>query len=355
MNSRIKNIYARLEREGLDGLIVSLPANISYLTAFTSRDAYLLVSKPGNFYFTDSRYTEEAKSNLKNIARIKKINGSVFKIIAQTLNNLELKRAGFEERYLPFAEHKKIEEELRGSADLIPTHSWIEELRQIKSQDEIEKIMKAIQITSLALKFAKKIITPGKREIEIAAELERFIRVNGAYGNAFDIIIAAGENSAFPHHRASRRQIKNNEPVLVDIGVDYDGYKSDLTRVFFLGKITSTFKRTYDIVLKAQQRAFEAIRPGVSVNKVDRAARQYIGQKGFGRFFGHGLGHGIGLEVHEEPHISSKNTHRLTKDTVFTVEPAIYLPGRFGIRIEDVILVTEGGIKVLSGTLDKST
>ncbi|MDP2943722.1 MAG: Xaa-Pro peptidase family protein [Candidatus Omnitrophota bacterium] len=355
MNSRIKNIYLKLEQEGLDGLIVSLPANISYLTEFASRDAYLLVSKPGNFYFTDSRYTEEAKSHIKNIARIKKVNGSVFKIIAQTLSNLGLKRVGFEERYLPFAEHKKIEEELKGSADLIPTHSWIEELRQVKTREEIGKIRKATQITALALQFAKKIISPGKKEIEIAAELERFIRVKGAQGNAFDIIIAAGENSAFPHHKTSQRKIKNNEPVLVDIGVDYYGYKSDLTRVFFLGKITSTFKRTYDTVLKAQQQAFEAIRPGVSIDKVDRAARQYISQKGFGRFFGHGLGHGIGLEVHEEPHISSKNTHRLTKAMVFTVEPAIYLPGRFGIRIEDVVLVTQGGIKVLSGNLDKST
>lgn len=354
MNLRIKNIYAKLEQKNLDGLIISSPPNISYLTEFPSRDSYLLVSKKGNIYITDSRYTEEAKKNLKKIARVKKVNGSVFKIITDALKNLRLKRVGFEERYLPFGEYEKIREELNKAIDLIPTHSLVEELRQIKSQSELEKIEKAIQITILSLKFAEKIISSGRKELEVAAELERFIRYNGASSTAFDIIVASGHNSSFPHHITSQRKIKNNEPVLVDIGVDYLGYKSDLTRVFFLGKITSIFKRTYDIVLKAQGRAIKAIRPGIPIKRIDDAARLYITRKGYGRFFGHSLGHGIGLEVHEEPHISSKNNNRLVEGMVFTVEPAIYLPGRFGIRIEDVVLVRREGVEVLSDDLDKS-
>lgn len=354
MNQEIKNIYTRLERENLDGLILSSPANISYLTKFTSRDSYLIVSKKENIYITDSRYLEEAKKNIKKVATIKKFDGSVFKIIADTLHNLGLRHVGFEERYLAFGEYKKIKEKLNKTIDLIPTHSLVEDLRKIKSHLELEKIKKAIWITSLAFKFIEEFISAGRKEIEVAGETERFIRYNGASNSAFDIIVASGANSSFPHHITSQRRLENNESVLVDIGVDYLGYKSNLTRVFFLGKITSIFKRTYDIVLKAQERAIEAIRPGISIKRIDGAARQYISQKGFGHFFGHGLGHGIGLEVHEEPHISSKNNHRLTKGMVFTVEPAIYLPGRFGVRIEDVVLVTERGVEVLSANLDKS-
>jgi len=354
MNLPLRNIFLKLKQEKLDGLIVSLPANISYLTNFISRDAYFLVSKKRNVYFTDSRYTEEARLGLFGAATVKKFNGSVFKLIADTLQELKLKRVGFEERYLPFAEHKKIREELAKKIELIPTHSLIEGLRKIKSELELEKIAKAAEITILALKFIRKFIRPGKKEIEVAAEIERFIRYNDALGTAFEIIVAAGANASFPHHRTSERRIKNHEPVLIDVGVDYLGYKSDLTRVFFLGKITSIFKRTYDIVLAAQARAIAAIRPGVAINKIDRLARQYIAENGYGAFFGHGLGHGIGLEVHEEPHLCAKNNQRLAKGMVFTVEPAIYLPRRFGIRIEDMVLVTREGAKVLSDDLDKS-
>ena len=353
MNSRIKHIYGKLERKNLDGLILCSPSNISYLTESISRDAYLVVSKKVNTYITDSRYTEEAKRNLDKKFAIKKINGCVFKIITDVCQNLRLKRIGFEERYLPFGEYKKIREELSKTVDLIPTHSVVEESRQIKSPEELEKIKKATQITILALKFIRSFISPGRREIEVAAELERFIRYNGACASSFDIIVASGPNSSFPHHITSQRKIKNNEPVLVDIGVDYFGYKSDLTRVFFLGKITSVIRRTYDIVRRAQDRAIRKIKPNVFINKIDAAARQYITRKGYGGFFGHNLGHGVGLEVHEEPHISSKENSKLEAGMVFTIEPAIYLPNKFGIRLEDMVLVTKEGAEILSDNLNK--
>ncbi len=353
VNLRIQKIYAKLRQDNLDGLILSSPANISYLTNFTSRDSYFLISKKPNIYFTDSRYAQEAKKGLKGLALITKINGSVFKIIADTCVDLGLKRIGFEERYLAFAEHKKIKEELNNRGDLIPTYGLVEELREIKTAEELEKIKKAIQITIKAFKFIKNFIVPGKKEIEVAAELERFIRYCGAESSAFDIIIASGTNSSFPHHLTSQRKIKNNEPILIDMGVDYMGYKSDLTRVFFLGKINPAVKRIYDIVCKAQDKAIKEIKPAVQINKIDAAARQYITQKGYGGFFGHNTGHGIGLEVHEEPRISSKVEGILKPDMVFTVEPAIYLPNKFGIRLEDIILVTKKGSNVLSGALDK--
>src|SRR3989338_8488230 len=214
--------------------------------------------------------------------------------------------------------------------DLIPAYGPVEELRQIKTAEELEKIKKAIQITIKAFKFIKDFISPGKKEIEVAGELERFIRYSGARSSAFDIIVASGPNSSFPHHLTSQRKLKNNEHVLVDLGVEYLGYKSDLTRVFFLGKISSTVSKIYDTVRKAQDKAIKNIKPAVQINKIDTAARQYITQKGYGGFFGHNLGHGIGLEVHEEPRISGREDNRLKAGMVFTIEPAIYLPNKFG-------------------------
>ena len=353
MSLHIKDISLKLEKASLDGFLLSSPPNISYLTEFSSRDAYLLISKKENFYLTDSRYTEEAKKNLSKAFTIKKINGSVFKSIADLCRSLRLSRVAFEERHLPYAEYAKIKENLGKAIDFIPTHGLVEELRQIKQPEELQKIRKATQITLAALKFIENLLVPGKKEIEIAAELECFIRYNHARSSAFDIIVASGPNSSFPHHITGQRKIKNNEPVLIDLGVDYLGYKSDLTRVFFLGKITSTFRRTYDIVARAKDLAIRKIKPAVSIKAVDIAARQYITQKGYGRFFGHNLGHGLGLEVHEEPHISGSENSRLKPGMVFTVEPAIYLTGQFGIRIEDMVLVTKKGVQVLSGAFYK--
>ncbi|MCX5701943.1 MAG: aminopeptidase P family protein [Candidatus Omnitrophica bacterium] len=352
VSRRLQRIYTKLEQAGLDSLIVSFPANISYLADYRIRDSYLIVSKKANIFITDFRYIEEAKRNIK-IALIRKMNGSVFKLIADACLDLSFRRIGFEERHLPFAEYKKLNEEFNKKADLIPTFGLVEELREIKSPQELGKIKEAVAINIKAFKFIHGLIGCGIREIEIAAELERFIRYNGASSSAFDIIVASGPNSSFPHHITSSRKVKNNEPVLIDCGVDYLGYKSDLTRVFFSGRITSTIRSVYDIVLKSQDRAIKEIKAAVNIDKIDRVARQYIAQREYGGFFGHNLGHGIGLEVHEAPHISAKEKSKLKAGMVFTVEPAVYLPGRFGIRIEDMVLVREEGVELLSGNLDK--
>jgi len=351
-DSPLKKIYLELEKLKLDCLLVSSAANISYLTQTRSRDAYLIVSKSKNIYITDFRYIEETKKNLTGFC-IKKIESSVFKTIADTCKGMQFYRVGFEDRYLAFAEYTKIKEEMDYCVELIPTHNIVEDLRQLKTQEELEKIKFAAIIAIQAFNFIKDSISPGKKEVEIAADLERFMRYNGAYSSSFDIIVASGPNSSFPHHVTSERKIRNNEPVLIDLGVDYLGYKSDLTRVFFLGKISSSCKRIYNIVLQAQKRAIKAIKPAVNINKIDAAARQFIASQGFGGFFGHNLGHGIGLEVHEAPHVSSKETNKLLPGMVFTVEPAIYLPGKFGIRIEDMCLITKKGVEVISGSLNK--
>ncbi|MFH0855172.1 MAG: Xaa-Pro peptidase family protein [Candidatus Omnitrophota bacterium] len=353
MRPRIKNFLNRLKQENLDGFIVSSPANISYLSEFVSSDAYLLVSNKENIYFTDFRYAEEVRLKLKAVAGLKKINGSAFSLIADTCLKLGLGRIGFEQRHMPYAEYKRIKELLKPKAYFVPTHNLIENLRQLKGPDEIAKIREAARITGLGLDFIKGFIKPGLKEIEIAGELERFIRYNGASGAAFDIIVASGPDSAFAHHKPGQRRAQKDEPVLIDIGVDYSGYKSDLTRVFFLDKINGLTRSIYSLVLKAQSKAIEKIKPGMEIARIDALARNYISGKGYAKYFGHSLGHGIGLEIHEAPLVSAGNNGILIPGMVFTVEPAVYLPGKFGIRIEDMVLVTKQGCEVLSGSINK--
>jgi len=353
MNLRIKNIYSKLKAGKLNAILISSPANISYLTGYPSRDSYFLISKKCNIYFTDSRYTQEAKKNLKHLSRIVTIDHAAFRTIAASCRHLLLKRIGFEERNTSYAEFSHISKELKSHAKLLPVHGFVESAREIKTPDEIAKIKTATQITVKALKYIAGLIKPGIREIEIAAELERFIRYNGGHGSAFNIIVASGPNSSYPHHITSRRIIRNREPVLIDLGTDYHGYKSDLTRVFFLGRINVLARRIYDIILKANNLAISAVKPGVPIKDIDAIARGYIAKYGYAEFFGHGLGHGIGLTVHEAPNISAKVNTCLQPGMVFTIEPAIYLPGKFGIRIEDTVLVNKKGREVLSGSLDK--
>jgi Xaa-Pro aminopeptidase len=352
MNPRIKKVCLKLKEEGLDGLLLSSSANISYLTGYPSRDSYLLITPQKKVYITDFRYLQEARIRLKGYS-FSQTKGDFPKVIAGISNKLGLGRIGFEERDMAFADYRKIKQGLAKTCGFIPVAGVVEKLREVKSSIELASIRKAVQITVKALQFAADFISPGKKEIEVAGELERFIRYCGGRSSAFDIIVASGPNSSFPHHLTSQRRIGNNEPVLLDIGVEYSGYKSDLTRVFFLGKINLLARKIYDIVLGAQEAAIKRIKPGIFINKIDTAARQYISKRGYGGFFGHSLGHGIGLSVHEAPNISSRASCELKAGMVFTLEPAIYLPGKLGIRLEDMVLVTKKGVEVISGALHK--
>ncbi|MFH1678677.1 MAG: Xaa-Pro peptidase family protein [Candidatus Omnitrophota bacterium] len=351
MISRLEKLHTILEKKHLDGILISHQPNIAYLTNCFSSDSYLLITTREKIFITDSRYYQQARQSLKGFdAALNK--ESIFNTIAKLSLKIKIKRLGFEAGNLNFAQYKEIKK-LIHPIHFIATHSLIEELRTIKEPAEMDKIKEAVKITILALRYARDIIRPGRSEIEIAAELERFIRYKGVRTTSFDTIVAAGENSSFPHHLTSNRKIKKNEPLLIDIGVDYKGYKSDLTRTFFLGKIPFKFKSIYNIVRQAQILAIKKVKPGVKISDIDKSARQYISKNGYGGFFGHSLGHGTGLEIHEKPYISARNKGILQEGMVFTVEPAIYLPRKFGIRIEDNIWVSKKGCEVLSANLDK--
>ena len=229
----------------------------------------------------------------------------------------------------------------------------VEGSRLIKDETEISLIRDSVAILENAVLYFESMLKPGLSENDLASRTEYFIRAASGEWASFEIIVASGPNSAFPHARPGDRIIKPNDMVLLDLGVSYDGYKSDLTRVFFLGRINDKQKKIYGIVKEAQRRSIKAVKPGAKISKIDGIARGFITDKGFGGRFSHSLGHGIGLEVHESPSISSRNHAEIKPGMVFTIEPAVYLPGWGGIRIEDMVLVTKKGFEVLTDDIDK--
>lgn len=340
--------YHKLREKKLDGFLVSSASNLFYFTHFSNPDAYGLFSLKGNSYLTDPRYKEQSQAKLGKEFSLIITDGSIFSALARECFRLGLKRIGFEERHLPFAEYQKLKELLKKKVNLVPAFGLIEELRKIKNEEELAKIKKAAAITLKALKFIKDFLREGVKEIEVAAELERIIRYLGAEEAAFKIIVAFGKNSSFPHHIPTLKKLSSDDLILIDLGVSFQGYKSDLTRIFFLDKIRILYRKIYDLVLKAQEIAFKKIKSGEKTSAVDLAARNYLASKKYGENFIHGIGHGVGIDVHEEPFLNARNQQVLQEGMVFTVEPAIYLPGQFGIRIEDMVLVTKKGCEILS-------
>lgn len=347
MNKRLINLYDKLKNEQLDAILVSKPANIFYLSGFRSDEGYLLASSKKNFLIVDSRFTLAAKDDAKDTEIITLKNGT-FQTIADLLKQNSFKNIGFESYFLPFEEHSQIAKKLTNIAKLIPTFNLIEDIRKIKDRDEIKLLKKAADIASLTMDYAFKFIKPGLKEQKVAAELEYFMKEKGAERASFEIIVACGKNSAYPHAVSSERKIKSNDMVLIDLGARFCGYNSDLTRMVFLDKITQKHTKSYEIILKAQELAIASLKPGKKISEIDKLARDFIEKNGLGEFFVHGLGHGLGIEVHELPFVNKKNNDYLQEGMVITIEPACYIPDWGGIRIEDTVLITNSDCEVLT-------
>jgi len=351
VTKQLKQLIKELSINNLEALLVTDETNVSYLTGFTSHDSWLLISKQGSYYITDFRYIDEVRSKLKNIY-LQKINGSIFKTVVNLAKKLKVKKLGFESKHLSQAEYVFIKKYLSKSIKFISTFDYVEILRQIKSDEELKKVKQAITLTKQAFAFLKKTIKIGVKESAVEIALSNFLKSKGC-SYAFEPIIASGKNSALPHAPITKKTIAEKEPIVVDIGIDFLGYKSDLTRVYFLGKIPSVVSNIYNIVLEAQEKAINKIKAGVPISEIDRVARNYIKSKGLGKYFGHALGHGVGRNTHEIPSISSKNKSELTAGMIITVEPAVYISNKFGIRLEDMVLVTDNGCEVLSANINK--
>ncbi|MFC1993244.1 M24 family metallopeptidase, partial [Chloroflexota bacterium] len=265
--------------------------------------------------------------------------------------DFDIRALGFEPNNVTFATYRQLTETLKkaqSSLKLAATNGLVESIRTIKEPEEIELITKAVVIADDAFEYIADVIHAGMTEMEVAWEIEKFMREKGSQTIPFDIIVASGPNAALPHARPSLRTISSGEPILIDIGAWCEGYSSDLSRTIWLGAADDKLRGIYDTVLGAQLTALAIIKEGMTGNEADNVARTVIEQAGYGEAFGHGLGHGIGLAPHELPRLGPNSTDRLTDGTVFTVEPGIYLSGWGGVRIEDVAVMEEGKPRVIS-------
>lgn len=328
-----------------DAALIISGTNRLYFTDFISSLGYLLVTRNGSYLFVDSRYEEAAKKQAKNctVVLFRKLADSLGDIIAQNkIKNVLLEGSAF-----TLNEAAYIENILSGAGACAvksgTLDKLISKLRITKTSAEIEKMRSAQRITEDALKSTLRFIKEGVSERDIALELEFRMRKAGAQSVSFDLIVLAGAKTSMPHGVPDSTKVKNGDFLLFDIGATVDGYHSDMTRTYVLGKADSTQKRVYNTVLQAQLNALEAVREGVSCGDVDSAARSYIDQAGFEGLFGHSTGHGVGLEIHEAPTVSPGNSLILRSGMVITVEPGIYIPEKFGVRIEDMVVVSSDG------------
>ena len=348
MNPRLKKLTEDFSRhKNIDALLIVNDSNIRYLTRFPAAESWLLVTHTKAFYITDSRYILEARQGLSGIS-VKQYSQIPCAVLSELCKQYKIKRLGFDERHTSFALWKKLKEFCPRRTKLIGATGLVEALREIKDDEEITRIKTCLKLHFKAIDFAKKVVKPGVTEAKVALQLERFVKSHGAEFS-FSPMIASGPNSCYPHARVSDRVIRNNESVLLDFGIDINGYKSDLTRNFFLGRIAPRVSQVFDAVTLAQREAISLIKPGITAFQVDAQARKVLRKFGLAKYFGHSLGHGVGLDIHEGPRLSCKSTSILEAGNIVTVEPGVYIPNQFGIRVEDMVLVTKEGCEVLSG------
>ena len=335
MNERVERLRESLE----EPLLVSAPANVVYLTGFSSSNAAVLVEPDRVLLFSDFRYAEAARA--VEGAEFVQAARDLYTFLAEQLSG----RVGFEAEVVTYRQHASLH---AGGIELVPRYGLVEALRAVKDEDEIAVIRRAAEITSRALeRFAEEQFT-GRTERDLAWRLDQLFHELGGDGPSFESIVAGGPNGARPHSRPTDRKIEAGETVVVDAGARVGAYNADCTRTFATGPLPDRLQEAYDVCLRAQLAALDAIRPGISGIDADLSAREVIEEAGLGEHFGHGLGHGLGLEVHEAPRLSRESRDTLAERQVVTVEPGIYLEGLGGIRIEDLVVVREGEPEILT-------
>ncbi|WP_432665228.1 Xaa-Pro peptidase family protein [Wukongibacter baidiensis] len=344
MNNKVERFRKSLKENNLNSAIVFKPENRRYLSGFTGTSGYVVITEDKNLFITDFRYTKQASDQCKDFEIVQHTND---RTLYDILNELGLKNMGFEDAFVTVSQYNEFNEKLVG-IELKPLKGTLGKLRTIKEQDEIDEIRKAAEIADKAFEYICGVIKPGITEWEVALELESFMKKKGATATSFDSIVASGIRSSMPHGVASHKVIEDGDFVTLDFGCVYNGYCSDMTRTIVVGKASEKQKEIYNVVLEAQEAALKAIKPGITGYDADKVARDIITEKGYGEYFGHGLGHGVGLEVHESPRLSPLGKDVLEPNMVVTDEPGVYLPDFAGVRIEDLIVVTENGCERLS-------
>ena len=334
----------------IDAALITTPENRRYFTQFPSSDGFLLITRKGSIFYTDSRYIEAAQNKIRccDVCEGK----DVFRQMKDYLNERNLRSIALEASGITVAQFSRLKDnENLKDFELICDNALdtaISIFRQIKTSDEIQQIKEAQLIAEKAFDHILDFIKPGKTEKDIQLELDFFMLRNGAEALSFDTIAVSGVNSSMPHGVPSDKEIENGDFITMDFGAVINGYHSDMTRTVAVGFVTDEQRLVYDTVLAAQKNALSVIRDGMSCFDADKAARDIIVNAGFGQYFGHGTGHGVGIEIHEAPNLSPRSSATLEKGNLVTVEPGIYIPGKFGVRIEDMAFITDSGCENLT-------
>ncbi|MCX8023221.1 MAG: aminopeptidase P family protein [Syntrophorhabdaceae bacterium] len=342
---RLKKVVDIIEKYDLDGCIIRGMDNIFYITGFRGSEGTLVVTKGDVFLLTDFRYITHAREVTRNIkiVEVSAKNDGLSEIFTQ----YGLTKIGFDSAHTPYQLYKKWKENLKDT-QFIPMEGEIEEIRKIKEPSEIDAIRRSINIATEAFNRVFETIKPGKTEKEIACELDYTMRRIGADGPSFDVIVASGPRSALPHAVPSPKRIEEGETLIIDFGARVDGYCSDETCTLAIGEVGEKLKEIFYIANGARELAIERARAGMPIKELDTIVRDFIDRAGYGDFFRHGVGHGVGISVHESPSINSLSDGLLEENMVITIEPGIYLPNLGGVRVEDMVLITETGAKVLT-------
>lgn len=351
---RIQAARKLLEEKGMDAAFIASPANIRYLSGFAGTDSYMYLSGRKQVILTDSRYTLQAKEEGEG-CEVRTIKGDrVYGVLLkELLEEDKVSCLGFEDNAVTWQTVKKLQDAAGDGKEgerWVPLGESLSLLRAVKDEDELEKLAHAEQIGDEAFSYILTQIKPGVTELEIAAKLEYYMKSHKAQEKSFDTIAASGLHSAMPHAVPSEKVLEKGDFLTLDFGCRYQGYCSDMTRTIVIGKASEKQKEIYSIVLEAQEEALSGLRAGMTGAEGDSLARKVIEKAGYGEYFGHGLGHSVGLEIHERPALSSKDDTILKPGMIETVEPGIYIPGFGGVRIEDMVVLTEDGIKNLTGS-----
>ena len=351
MKERVEGLVAQFPDQELDGVLISAPENRRYLSGFSGSAGYLFITKENALLVTDSRYTEQATKQCPDF-KVKQVRAG-WDWFVEELKESGIKKIGFESQDMTVSSYNSLIDAIKGESSLggvsmVPAPGLAENQRIIKDEEELTMLQLAIDAADKAMDQVCPAITPGMTEKEVAWKMETAMRDFGADTISFDTIVAAGPNGAMAHHQPSDYVIKHGDPIVIDMGAKVGGYCSDLSRSIAVGEADETFKKIYDIVLGAQLTAINTVKVGMTGEETDSLSRNVIAEAGYGDNFGHSLGHGVGLEIHENPRVGPRSTDILELDTVFTVEPGIYLSGWGGIRIEDIVILRNGGAVPLS-------
>ena len=351
MQSRLANFVAKLPEREVDAILVSGAENRRYLSGFSGSAGYLFITGERAHLATDFRYTEQAttQANHFNVEQVK----VGWDWLLTQIKDSGAKRLGFESQSMTVATYNSLmnaigEDTGLNGLELVPFSDLTDDQRSIKDSDELVLLQRAIDASDRAMEQVCPIIAEGMTEREVAWRMEMAMRDAGADGISFDTIVAAGPNGAMAHHMPTDHVIRRGEPIVIDMGAKVGGYCSDITRTVVVGEPDEMFHRIYNIVLDAQLTAIKDVKIGMNGEEADKLARDVISEAGYGDNFGHSLGHGVGLAVHEMPRVSPRSQDPLEMDTVFTVEPGIYLSGWGGVRIEDIVVLRDDGATPLS-------